>query len=253
MSNALKPETEEIQNALATYCRTGVIPEVIPARKERLHHYRRLVYNVIWDTLKTAYPLTFKALERQEWDVLINDFFINHPASDPQVWKMPKELWEYVAQANYSAKLEKPYLAELLEFEWLEIELYSKENTAIKPYSTIGDTLHSIPVLNPYLVTREYHFPVYKFIGEELLDKKGPFHILIFRSEKDYKVHFIELNPFTYLLILVIQENEGLSLEAHLAEACKLMNIDFNQAIVEQSVTFFNMLLSKNVILGFTE
>lgn len=253
MSNVLKPETEAIQKTLATYCRTGIMPEVIPARKERLHHYRRLVYNIIWDTLKTAYPLTFKALEREAWDSLINDFFINHPASDPQVWKMPKELLAYVDKSDYSKKLNKPYLSELLEFEWMEIELYSKANEQIPKHSKTSDIFYSVPVLNPYLVTREYQYPVYKFVGDELTSHKGQYHVLIFRSEQDYKVHFIELNPFTYLLLLVMEEHKGLTLEKHLTEACKLMGIEANASIVEASLKFFTKLLSKGVILGFAE
>ena len=56
----LKKETQLQQNLLADYCRTGTEPEgLIGINKENLHHYRRLVYNIVTDILETAYPITY--------------------------------------------------------------------------------------------------------------------------------------------------------------------------------------------------
>ena len=47
MSELLKKDTKEIQSKLADYCRTGELSLTTEVNQKHVHHYRRLVYNII--------------------------------------------------------------------------------------------------------------------------------------------------------------------------------------------------------------
>ena len=78
----LREGNTEIQKPLGEYCRTGVelkIPGVTPGR---VHHYRRLVYNVVRDTLDTAYPITLCGTWGRAWE-LWSGLFRGRTSPDP--------------------------------------------------------------------------------------------------------------------------------------------------------------------------
>lgn len=82
----LLSETFEAQSLLADYCRTGIRPEITGTNKN-ITRYRELVYNVVFDTLENAYPIAFQFIGEEKWHELVHDFFSNHKAQTPQVWK----------------------------------------------------------------------------------------------------------------------------------------------------------------------
>ncbi|HEY0611942.1 MAG TPA: DNA-binding domain-containing protein, partial [Chitinophaga sp.] len=111
----LNKDTRDYQSSLADYCRTGAY-QAIPGVKTAQHvsQYRRLVYNVVDDMLQSAYPLTKGLLKEEEWDELVQEFFSRHACQSPQVWYMPKELYEYIVQQEAHPLLTKyPFLHDL--------------------------------------------------------------------------------------------------------------------------------------------
>ena len=71
----LSPNTYKELSSFATYCRTGDFSFTGKVDKERVSHYRRLVINVVRDSLNAAYPLTRNLVEQEEWDSLVEQFF----------------------------------------------------------------------------------------------------------------------------------------------------------------------------------
>ncbi len=63
--NLQKP-TAKAQNQLGEYCRTGVNQNIPGVIENRLHHYRRLVFNVVKNTMHQAYPLMLQVLGEKE-------------------------------------------------------------------------------------------------------------------------------------------------------------------------------------------
>ncbi|HYG53588.1 MAG TPA: putative DNA-binding domain-containing protein, partial [Flavobacteriales bacterium] len=121
----LRPETKSIQSKMAAYCREPEFTDAIEGSKPgRLHNYRRLVFNIIEDTLADAYPITRSMMDDEEWIDMVNAFFSKHNCQSTQLWRMPFELVEFVENHEYHTKIGRPYLLELLYFEWLEIEVY---------------------------------------------------------------------------------------------------------------------------------
>ena len=168
----LSKETIDIQNQLATYCRDGKLVPIEGAKEDRLHNYRRLVFNVICDTLETAYPITNQVLEEGEWDELMFDFFNEHPCQDPQVWRMPKELIGFTESKKYADKWDKPYLIELLWFEWLEVDVHGLDDVELDEKASIKDVWTDELVLNPYIEFVELDYPVHKMKAADLVENK---------------------------------------------------------------------------------
>ena len=124
MNELLYKETIIQQSRLAMYCRTGDLLPIKGLTDNRVQTYRRLVYNVIDDTLQSAFPLTYDLLTTEEWDEIVNLFFSNHACQSTSVWKMPFEFYQFIENSAGELKEKYKFLAELLLFEWTEIEIY---------------------------------------------------------------------------------------------------------------------------------
>ena len=128
MSMLLKTETYQHQSKLAQYCRNGK-PVAIPGTIEtRLPHYRRLVFNVVKDSLEAAYPIAHSFINEKDWREMAYRFFSEHNCQTPQVWKLPFEFYEFATAGDFANKYNIPFLNDLLYFEWLEIEVYMMED-----------------------------------------------------------------------------------------------------------------------------
>ena len=245
----LKPETIDLQNKLAKYVRTGEETQIEGAVQGRLHHYRRLVFNVIHNTLSQAYPIAKEILGNEKWDNLVNEFFINHDPQEAQIWRMPFELYEYIDKVNYSEKIGIEYLDQLVYFEWLEIELFGMKDEVIPEFTDQGDILNDELVLNPYLIITHLQYPFHKNNHEELIENKGDYFIITYRDIKTDKVNFFEISPLFAVILEELIENK-IALDSIVFTIDKLKVNDFN-TIKQHTITFLNDILLRGIILGF--
>lgn len=205
----LKDKTYQLQSGMAGYCRDGQ-PVQLPVDSDmRLSQYRRLVFNVIKGTLDQAYPIAAKHLGKETWHQLVHDFFTDHPCRDPQVWKMPRELIEYVEDTHYDERLKKPHLLDLLTMEWLEIEVHSMPDLEVPEHVEIGDIMHEPLVFNPHHRLQHFKFPVHKIHQWAPDEHPGSYFLLVFREEDSGRVQFIHLQPFFAALIDSMLQNPG--------------------------------------------
>ncbi|MEZ5146265.1 MAG: putative DNA-binding domain-containing protein [Bacteroidales bacterium] len=85
----LKEFTQKQQSELASYCRTNELADDLQVRKERVHHYRRLVFNVINDSLQSAFPLALNLIGENEWTQLAHHFFLTINPNHRKFGKCP--------------------------------------------------------------------------------------------------------------------------------------------------------------------
>lgn len=212
MSQLLHAETKAEQGKLAAYCRDGKEPKIQGVTPNRLHHYRRLVYNVALEALSSTYPLTVNLLTEKEWSTLCHDFFEQHPCQDPQVWRMPFELIDYTETHAPELVQKYPLLLELLVFEWKEVEYYMMPDQSF-PSASGTDPWNDTWALNPEaeIITLEYplHMKNARFISPT---DKGQYFCLIFRQPETFKVKFLNLSPFfAWMLASMMAEPASLS------------------------------------------
>jgi len=242
----LKPETIAIQKDLASYCLTGKSLTTTSLSPQRLSHYRRLVYNVFYGILEQAYPIAFNHLDRTVWNSLVDDFVAEHACSDPQVWKMPKDLIDFVA--NHSILQKHPYLLDLLKLEWLEIEVHCMEDIEIRAVNPSNDLLNEPLYFNPHYQILPLTYPVHKINKLQPAEHIGQFFILAFR-DKNGRVHFMSLGASQAIILDSMIQNPGVAASEIIAEIMSVSKINVEDA--ETSfLQFLKKLVEKEFILG---
>ncbi len=245
----LKEDTHAQQSKLAEYCKTGIKPELIGIIDENLHHYRRLVFNIGIDTIETAYPITYRFLPDEIWDKLVYDFYAEHKCKTPQVWRMPLEFYEYCVEKDLQSKLNIPFLNDLLYFEWLEMEMHTMEDIQYPSYTSEGNWLDNVLVLNPEHKLVKFNYPVHVLAATELEGKAGDYFLLMYREKESGRIQCMDLS-ILYAYILEQVQNGG-SLQAILTEADSLFQINNFELLKEHALTFINDLKHRQFILGF--
>jgi uncharacterized protein len=182
------------QSILAAYCRTGEYQPLTEVNEKHVHQYRRLIYNIIDDSISSAYPLTSNLLSSDEWNKLIKDFFSGHSCISPQVWNMPEELIAFVENRNYYLIEKYPLLLELLRFEWLEVEVYMMEDELIPACNQHGDFQKDELLLNPEIRVSGFEYPVHLRNASEIGESdKGQYYTSLHREPDTGKVIFTDL------------------------------------------------------------
>lgn len=246
----LSEETISAQHALADYCRTGKQVNIPGIRPDRLHHYRRLVKNVFNNTLEQAFPITYELLGPEEWDGLISDFFEHHQQQTPQVWKLPKEFYLFLKDDDYSTKINRPYLNDLLYLEWIEIEVHTMPDENIPDYKTKGDFYHDLLIFTPEFRIVQLEYPVHLMPAEKSTDKKGKFFLLVFRQKDSGNVNFLNLSIlFVYIIEQIHYEKK--SLQAIFPDLQELFGIRDAEEAKSKIQQFLIMLQKQEFMLGF--
>ncbi|NQV02928.1 MAG: putative DNA-binding domain-containing protein [Bacteroidia bacterium] len=244
-------ETTRLHQAnLASYCRTGDYTSIPGVNEKHVHHYRRLVYNVIDDTLRSAFPLTVNLLKPKDWTATMQRFFLEHPCQSPQVWTMPKEFYTYLYETQPDIVKKHPFLLELLLFEWLEVELYMMPDLPVE-FSREGNLLTDRLVINPEHNLKAFSYPVHlknaKFIT---LTDKGNYFLVMHRLPESGKVEFTDLSPFLVRMLELLTE-QAYSLNELTSNTATEFSIEPDQQFYDQIHNFFARMMERKLILGF--
>lgn len=242
--------TTGYQQALASYCRTGEYTPIKGVRSSSVHHYRRLVYNVVDDSLQSAYPLTHNLLEEEEWDNLVQRFFSEHPCQSPQVWYMPKELYEYMMAVQHPLLGKYPFLQELLWFEWLEVELFMMEDRSAE-YRARGNLRLDKLVLNPEHHLAHFQFPVHLQPAHQITTAhQGHYFLVLHRQPESGDVEFTALSPAFVSMLETLAEGPA-TMDHLMATACATLGMAPTEEIRQATLSFFEHALHTKLILGF--
>jgi len=244
----LSKETKDLQSKLTEYVRTGTLPLIKGAKQDKLHHYRRLVYNIVYNSLSNAYPISKAMLGDEKWKELVDEFFIKHNPQDPQIWSFPFELYEFVLKSDYSKKVNKLYLNDLLFFEWIEMEVYAMEDVEIDNFSNLSKnkSFEGEIILNPYIKLFSFEYPV--FNKEEKIDemKKGNYFVICFRDIETFKVNYLEIDALSMIFLENLYENYA-NIETVLNFTSETINIKIE---FKNVLPLLEELNNRGIILG---
>lgn len=246
----LRSETAEIQELLGKYCKTGE-EVVIPGITEgRIHHYRRLVYNVVKNTMNQAFPITVASMDEEEWDKLVHEFFSNHPTTSTQIWKLPYEFYQYHISSDSAGRLKKPYLNDLLYFEWAEIEIHTMPDKNIISYTDVGNPLSDKLVLNPEHEIIQMEYPVHMRAVKGIELKKGNYFVLLYREPGTGHVKFLDLSILHAFILTRIFET-GESVQSFKGDIAQLAQVESEKYLDDYLTGFINNLIDRQMILGY--
>jgi hypothetical protein len=245
----LLERTHKYQSSLANYCRTGKWENIPGVQKENITQYHRLVYNVVDDTLQSAYPLTYDLLTKKEWDKAVSNFLINHSCQSPQLWYMPKEFYQYIVNTGSPLLKKYPFLEELLSFEWMETELFMMEDKPVKVKNN-GDVLTDLLVINPEHQFLSFTYPVHSKKAKLIKEADKQSYFVIGYRDIEGSVIFTDLSPALVRLLEYLNEAP-----ASLKELIQQFTAEFNiilTATDQRSIgSFFENAFQRNLIIGF--
>ncbi len=246
----LKTETKNIQSKLADYCRTGELTLTTEVNQKHVHHYRRLVYNIIDDILESAFPVFFNYASDEMWDEMVNDFFSKHNCQTPHVWKVPGEFYEYAVEKSWKEKYKIPFLDDLLLFEWIEMDIHTMKDETFPRFTADGDWSNEIVAINPEYRILSTKYPVHTTSPSEISEKNlGQYFILIFRQPDSGSIQFLDISILYALTIEKIEE--GKSISQIVDELQTVFSFPDKSIAQNHIITFLKDLLQKGFVLGF--
>ena len=245
---SLKRDTIEVQRKLATYCRDGELPQIEGADKDRLSHYRRLVYNVMYGIIENAFPITKSLLSEPDFKTLVSGYMTRHDAQMPQVWRVPGEFCDFYLENPPLLLDDYPYLLDLLKLEWLEILVYNQADSDLPENRKKTIEGNDNVVLNPDYDLVRFEYPIYKGDWEKMIELKGDYYLLIFRNVETKKVHFLDISPLHVLMIENFEKVTPLSkLISHVLAS---FNLGEEEELRDKLIFFVNKLYDEGFILG---
>ncbi len=245
----LKTETYNQQSNFVKYCRDGKEVAILGTNPERLPHYRRLVFNIIKDTLETTFPISFEYIKTEIWDEMVFNYFSNHKCNDPQVWRMPEEFVDFCKTENYAAKFNLPFLNDLLYFEWLEVELYMMEDVTYPQVNNTTDWLKEKIAVNPEHKIIKLEYPIHLEKPFEAANKKGDYFLLLFREKETGKVQFVNLSVlFTFLIENIVLAEK--TLEEIFNDILYIFGINDLEMLRSEVFKFLKDLKTRGFVLG---
>ena len=246
----LKEKTKNLQSRLADYCRTGELTLTTEVNQKHVHHYRRLVYNIIDDIFESAFPVFFEFASDELWSEMVNDFFSKHPCQTPHVWKLPGEFYEHACKENWKEKYKIPFLEDLLLFEWIEMDIHTMKDEVIPAYKKEGDWNKDVVVLNPEYRILSTKYPVHTTAPAGLDDKtKGQYFILIYRQPETGSIQFLDISVLYALAIEKIEE--GKNIPEVVNELQSVFSFPDKAGAQNHLISFLKDLSHKGFVLGF--
>lgn len=221
-----EPRFARLQAELAAWVRDPSRPAPAGIEPRRLAIYRELFFNNVRDFVETAFPVAKSLLPVPEWEALLADFFAGHRPASPYFRDISLAFREWLEQARGEWLAARPWLAELLHYEWAELAADCAETGATPPHEE-GDLVAGVPVLRAATWVLAYRWPVHR-LGPEAPPASEPppqpTCLLLWRDDGG-EVRQVEASALAARLVELLQAEpasgrallEGLAAEAGLA------------------------------------
>jgi len=231
--------------------KTNPKPADVEARRMKI--YNELFFNNVEDFIANTYPVLKSITAEDEWQKMIRDYFSHHLSHTPLFPEMPREFLKYLETERNNPD-DPPFINELAHYEWIELALLTSDLDRDINWENVdkeGDLLNSQPVMSPLAWPLTYKYPVQQinadFIPEE--PSAQPVYLLVYRDDKD-KVHFMELNPITALLIQLLNEDNALTTKQMLEVIVEQLKHPNPDVVFKGGYQIIQDLKNRGVILG---
>jgi uncharacterized protein len=220
--------------------------------------YGRLINFGHYDLLCSIYPYCQKVLGKM-WELVAEQYFKDYPSDHYNLNKICRHFPEFISKCTEEMK-RYPYLAELADYEWLELEKVEDGTSIDKAEDVAIDSLEMIslysPVVNQTLTLRRYEYPILEITSHfEETNKirrkfeKEPCNVVIYRDPSTHKVRFIELGNVAAAVVEKAQ-TERSSYQDLLRLAIEMNPGKNPQDLVVQLLELIEELQTDNVFVG---
>lgn len=209
---------------------------------KRMAVYEKAVFNNIAESVSVCFPVCQAVFGKQVWDKILHEFVANFAAASPIFREIPEQFLQFLsAQKSLPA-----YLQPLAHYEWAELAVshLPSNSSALSKHT---DLLKQKPVLAPHMLL-EYDFAVHQISAKFKPKKPEKTQLLVYRNAK-FEVKFIALNPITYQLLKLIDENELTGEQALMRIAEHMQHPDAN-ALIQFGAEILSGLAKQEAIIG---
>ena len=210
----------------------------------RMAVYREIVFTNILNSVSTCFPVCMQVLGERDWEKLVRQFFAKHQATTPIFREIPQQFLQFLN----TAKDLPIYLEQLAHYEWVELAVSSQPTTPPPKLSKTPDLLNEKPVLASANKLLQYDYAVHKISARHKPKTSTKTYLLVFRNLYN-KVKFIELNPVTFQLLSLIEENNMTGKQALMRLAEDIQHPDIN-AMVQFGLEILQDLANQQAIIG---
>jgi hypothetical protein len=233
---------------------------------ERLETYRRHVSVGLLGGIDDAFPVIRSLVSQDEWNGLLNDFYLKRLTRSPIARHVFREFSHYLQKLYRGPLLKRmPYLRELAEYENLDLKLIYDIDRP-EPAGLIRDLgpaaedpqwfLGLSPVLNPHRALRVYRWPVHRVCRGFSSAKKvrpGRHALLVYRDPESFQIRFLETDPIAAELVSLLDRcwKTRKTIGGVLETLVKRHKPGDLQAFVRDAVAAIRSLKDRGVVLGF--
>lgn len=230
---------------------------------ERLQTYRNHVSIGLLGGIEAAFPVLKSLVSQDEWNGLLNDFYLKRLTRSPIARHVFREFSHYLRKRYRGPLLKRmPYLRELAEYETLDLKLIydvdqPEPQGLLKDWSAVSADpqvfLKLVPFLNPHQALRLYRWPVHRICrgySTARRVKPGRNHLLVYRNPESFQIRFLEANPLVAELIARMRSG-GKSVETLLERLLKKHRPSNAAIFVREAVSTIEFLKERGVVLGF--
>lgn len=236
---------QAFQSAYSRYLKNPDVeqlPEGVPAQRSQV--YETLVFNNVCGFIDKCFPVAKSLFEPPAWTRLCREFYCRWQCRTPIFSYIPKEFVDFVATKHVDIS-PQPWLAELLHYEWLELQVdLNKTDVAQSPTAI---DIHTAVTVNPTLVCQQYQWPVHRISINDIPQQPDPTLLCVYRTPQ-FQVKFMAINAVTAQLLQVLREQAQTPTAALAALALQLPQFSAAQ-IQEFGAQTIRQLVEANVLL----
>ncbi len=167
------------------------------------------------DLMLSVFPGCARLLNKK-WQETIDDYFQTCPPKHYRLNMSASSFSEYLIEHCPDHLRKFPYLADLADYEWVELQLMedAREIKAL-PHKPLSEPVHfekMAPVVNPVLTIRNYSYPV-PVIVDYLREGQLPrnisprdVYVAVYRDPETHLGRYVEITPGIAQLISEAQE-----------------------------------------------
>ena len=228
-------------------------PKPVDVEARRMKIYNELFFNNVEDFIANTYPVLREITSDEDWLEMTRDYFNNHLSHTPLFPEMPREFLKYLETERNNPN-DPVFINELAHYEWVELALMTSDLDEDIDWTQIdsdGDLLNNQPVISPLAWPLNYQYPVQQISADFLPDKPSeqPVYLLVYRDKND-KVHFMEMNPVTAMLVQLINEDNDLTTRQMLELIAEQLKHPDPEVVIQGGHQIMQDLKNRNVILG---
>jgi hypothetical protein len=186
---------------------------------QKVDLYANLIRYGLMELMSSVYPACEKLLGEETFTQTVDKYISAMPPDHYRLNLVARRFPEYLLKHEHELNERYPFLFELTDYEWAELELLEHPADAewltyVAP-STVEKCQTSGPILNPVLLLRQYRFPIPQIV-ERLLEGadaqdlllEQPACMAVFRDHRSNNTRFLQLEEVPMQLVKLLRQRE---------------------------------------------